>query len=173
MKKISNEILNKLIDNELNNSELNELYSLIKNNEKLLSKTKAHQMIDDVLKKIEIEKAPINTTELIMRKITNSVLQKEKKDSFFKVVIGFFLMLILFIMGFVVTVMPSNNSGDKSYISIIKNKISEYFPTISINIDGDLLLVVATSFTIVILISFYFVIEEHKTFKQKLDSIMQ
>ena len=172
MKKLTDEILNKLIDNELSSSEIDELYGLIKNDEKLLSKTKAHQMVDDVLKKLEIENAPSNATELIMGKITNSVLQKEKKNSFFKFVIGAFVTSGLLVIGFIVTAMPSNNPNSKSYISIVKNKFAEFLPTISINISNDLLLIVTASFTIIILISFYFVIEEHKTFKQKLDNIL-
>jgi hypothetical protein len=145
---------------------------MLKNDAKLLSKTKAHQLVDDILKKLELENAPIYTTELIMGKITNSVLKKEKKNSFFKFMIGAFITSVLLVIGFIATAMPSNSLNNESYVSIIKNKIVEVLPTISINISGDLLLVVAASFTIIILISFYFMIEEHKSFKQKLDNIL-
>ena len=172
MKELSNEILNKLIDNELSSSEIDELHNLIKNNEELLSKTKAHQMVDNVLKKIEVENAPANTTELIMNKITNSVLAKEKKNGFFKFMISTFGVSILLAIGFLFSSKPVTESSSEGYYKLFVNKIMEYFSSISIPISSEILLVITSALTVIVLISAYLIFEEHQSFKQKLDSIL-
>ena len=172
MKEITDEILNKLIDNELSSSEIDELHGLIKNDEKLLSKAKAHQMVDSVLKKLEIENAPQNTTELIMGKISQSILAKEKKNGFFKFIISAFVITILLVVGFVWFAKPSGDGVSQSYFNSFKDKIGENLSALSIPVSSDLLLVIASALTVIIFISGYFVFEEHKSFKQKLDSIL-
>ncbi len=172
MKEITDEILNKLIDNELNSSEIDVLHVLIKNDEKLLSKVKAHQMVDNVLKKLEIEDAPQNATELIMGKISQSILAKEKKNGFFKFIISAFAITILLVVGFVLFAKPSGDSVAKSYFNSFKDRLGENISNLSIPVSSDLLLVIASTLTVIILISGYFVFEEHKSFKQKLDSIL-
>jgi hypothetical protein len=87
-------------------------------------------------------------------------------------VIGVFVVSILLVVGFVITSMPVSNRETQSYVSIIKNKIAQYLPNISINVNSNILLIIIASFTVIVLISFYFVLEEHKSFKQKLDSIL-
>ena len=172
MKELSNEILNKLIDNELNSSEIDELHDLIKNDEKLLSKTKAHQMVDSVLKRLELEEAPLNTTELIMGKITKSVLAKDKKNGFFKFVVGTLAISILLVIGFILSSSPSGESVSESYFNLLREKVSEALANLAIPVSSDLLLIITSALTVIILISGYFIFEEHKSFKQKLDSIL-
>ncbi len=172
MNELTNEILNKLIDNELNSSEIDELHDLIKNDEKLLSKTKAHQMVDNVLKRLEIEDAPLNTTELIMGKITQSVLAKEKKNGFFKFVLSAFAVSMLLVVGFVLSSEPSGESVSQSYFNSLKDRLTDNFANFSIPVSSDLLLVIASALTVIILITGYFIFEEHKSFKQKLDNIL-
>ncbi len=172
MKEITNEVLNKLIDNELNSSEIDELHNLIKKDEKLLSKTKAHQMVDNVLKKLAIENAPQNTTDLIMEKITQSVLEKEKKNGLFKFTMSSFAVSMLLVIGYILFSKPSGEGVSKSFFNTFKEKLSENFSNFSLPISYDLLLIITSALTIIVLISGYFVFEEHKSFKQKLDSIL-
>ena len=172
MKKVTDEILNKLIDNELNSSEIDELHNLIKKDEKLLSKTKAHQMVDNVLKSLEIEDAPLNTTELIMGKITQSVLAKEKKNGLFKFMISSFIVLTLLVVGFIFSAKPSGEGVAESYFNSFKSKLSENLSNFTLPISTELLLIITSALTVIILISGYFIFEEHKSFKQKLDSIL-
>ena len=172
MKKLTDEMLNKLIDNELSSSEIDELFNLIKNDEKLLSKTKAHQMVDDVLKTIKVEAAPLNTSELIMERISNSVLHREKKNGFIKFIMGSFVTLIVLVIGFLFISNKSPQRISGSYFSTAKNKVLEFLPNISISINNNILIAIASSITVVLLISFYLLFEEHKSFKQKLDSIL-
>lgn len=172
MKDLTNEILNKLIDNELSSSEIDELHSFIKNDEKLLSKTKAHQMVDNVLKKLEIENAPINTTELIMGKIAKSILAKEKKNGFFKSMISTFAVSMLLVLGFILSAKPSGEGVAESYFHSLKNKLFGNISNLSLPISSDLILVITSALTVIILISGYFIFEEHKSFKHKLDRIL-
>jgi len=172
MNELTNDILNKLIDNELNSSEIDELHKLIKKDEKLLSKTKAHQMVDNVLKKLKIEDAPQNTTGLIMGKITQSILAKEKKNGFFKFVLSAFAVSMLLVVGFVLSSEPSGESVSQSFFNSLKDRLTDNFANFSIPVSSDLLLVIASALTVIILITGYFIFEEHKSFKQKLDNIL-
>lgn len=172
MKNLSDEILNKLIDNELNKSEIDELHSLISKNDELLSRTKAHQMVDSVLKNLNIENAPDNTTDLIMKKISQSLIAKERKNGFFKFMMGTFAVSILTVIGFVIFSAPIKVETTETQYDIMKNNILEFLSNISFPINTELLSIITASLTVIILISGYLIFESHKSFKQKLDSIL-
>ena len=172
MKELTDDNLNKLIDNELNNSEIDELYLLIKNNDELLSKTKAHQMVNSVLKGLKIENAPENTTELIMAKISASILVKERKNGLFKFMIGALSLSLVLILGFIVFSDSGNQQNSFLQLSFIKNFVNSHFSNFSIPIESKLLSIISASITVILLITGYFIVEQHKSFKQKLDRIL-
>ncbi len=172
MKTVNDEILNKLIDNELNSSEINELHKLIKENDSLLSKTKAHQMVDSVLKKLELETAPEGTTDMIMKKISESVLKKERKNGFYKFIMGGLVASAVLAVGFVLSSNQATENSSSQYLDTFKTKVVQYFTSYSANVNSDLLLIITSALTVIVLISGYFIFEEHKSFKQKLDSIL-
>jgi hypothetical protein len=172
MKKISDEILNKLIDNELNSSEIDELHKLIRENDELLGRTKAHQMVDSVLKNLKIENAPENTTDLIMKKISESIISKERKNGFFKFMMGAFAVSIISVIGFLIFSIPTKKVSPETQLYAIKNNILEFLSGISFPINTELLTIIAASLTVIIFISGYLIFEGHKSFKQKLDSIL-
>lgn len=172
MKKLSDEILNKLIDNELNRTEIDELHSLIRENDELLSRTKAHQMVDSVLKNLNVENAPEHTTDLIMKKISQSLISKERKNGLFKFMMGGFAVSIITAIGFVLSTKPIKEETSIPQLTTLKDNVLEFLSSISLPINTELLTVIAASITVVILISGYLIFEGHKSFKQKLDSIL-
>lgn len=132
MKNLTDEMLNKLIDNELNTTEIDELHKLIKNNDELLSRTKAHQMVDSVLKNLKIENAPENTTELIMGKITKSILYKDRKNGFFKFIIGSFVVTLFLVIGFVFSSANAGQENSGTQFDGIRNFMLEFLSNLSI-----------------------------------------
>jgi len=169
--KVTDELLNKLIDDELNVREIEELHHLIKHDEIALSKVKAHQMVDSILKKIDVELAPEDTTSIIMERISNSLLVKEKKNGFFKFVISVFVFLIIFVFGYIFSISGETQATEtSSKYSEITNKIVEFFSSFAISLDNELMLIIGGILTILLLVSGYFMLEEHKSFKQKLEN---
>jgi hypothetical protein len=171
--KVTDEILNKLIDNELNDREIEELHRLIKYDEVALSKVKAHQMVDSILKKIDIDLAPEDTTPIIMERISNSLLIKERKNGFFKFIIASFIFMIIFIIGYLVSI-----SG-KTYVSETPSKYTEiidkfvnFFASFNVVLDSELMLIIGGVLTVMLLISGYFMFEEHRSFKHKLENYL-
>lgn len=172
MKELTDEMLNKLIDNELSSSEIDELHKLIKQNDEFLSRAKAHQMVDSVLKNLRIENAPENTTEIIMEKITKSILYKERKNGFFKFVMGTFAVSILLVIGFVISSASSGQENSGTQFESIRTYMLEILSRISFPINNEILSIITSALTVIILISGYFIFEQHRSFKQKLDRIL-
>jgi hypothetical protein len=169
--KVTDEILNRLIDNELNDREIEELHQLIKYDEVALSKVKAHQMVDSILKKIDVDLAPEDTTSRIMERISKSLLVKESKNGFFKFIISFFVLMIVFIVGYMISIFSKTYSpSTPSKYSKVVDKIINLFASFNITLDNELILIVGGVLTVMLLISGYFVFEEHRSFKHKLEN---
>ncbi len=169
--KVTDEILNKLIDNELNEREIEELHKLIKYDEAALSKVKAHQLVDSILKKIDIELAPEDTTTKIMERISNSLLLKEKKNGFFKFVVSSFVFMIIFIIGYMISISSKVYiSGTSPKYSQIVDKVVNFFSSFNIPLNNELILIIGGVLTVLLLVSGYFMFEEHRSFKQKLEN---
>lgn len=172
--KITDEILNKLIDNELNKKEIEELHDLIKSDDIALGKVKAQQMVDSVLKKIELESAPENTTEKIMERISNSVLVADRKGGFFKFIISSFAVLSVFTIGFVLAISQTSEGSKDSAISTeysnFVDKVFSYFTSFNITIDNNVMLIIGGALMLLFFVSGYFMLEERKSFKQKLEN---
>ena len=171
--KVTNELLNKLIDDELNAREIEELHNLIKHDEMALIKVKAHQMVDSLLKKIDVEFAPEDTTSIIMERISNSLLVKEKKNGFFKFIISSFIILILFVFGYILSISGETQATETpSKYSEITNEIVKFFSSFSLSLNNELMLIIGGVLSILLLVSGYFMLEEHRSFKQKLENYL-
>ena len=129
----------------------------------------ARQLVDSILKTIEIENAPANATDLIMQKISNSVMAKERKNGFYKFIISLFGFSILFSLVFALFFMPIKDGQSDSQYYTIKEKVFDFISNLSIPINTDLLAIITATLTIVILISGYFIFEEHKSFQEVCD----
>ncbi len=169
--KITDEILNKLIDNELNKKEIEELHDLIKRDDFALGKVKAHQMVDSILKKIDVESAPEDTTEKIMERISNSVLVADKKNGFLKFIISSFALLSFLTIAFVLFVSSTSevNESSTKYSNFI-DKFVSFFTSLNISINDNVMIVIGGVLMILFFVSGYFMLEERKSFKQKLEN---
>ena len=169
--KLTDELLNKLIDHELNKKEIDELHDLIKQDEEALIKVKTHQMVDSILKKIEIQSAPEDTTSKIMERISNSLLVSEKKNGFMKIIVSSFIFLLVLTIGLIFSMTDKVKTEEpNSFISESITKFLNLFSSVEISIDTSLMLIIGGALTLLFLISGYFIMEEHKSFKQKLEN---
>ena len=170
---ITDELLNKYIDNELSDFELKELTEALKNNEEARAKLKALQLTDELLRKMENTPAPQNFTESFMRKINAvSSINKEKISYFFVTVISFLALAITGVIGYSISQINFQSSSLAEKNEYVK-KSKEFFST-GLNqfnsiLNNENMLLIGAGLTFVLLVSGYFIIENHKNFKQKLN----
>lgn len=170
---INDELLNKYIDNELTDVELKELTEALKNDADAQAKLKALQFTDETLHKMEVTPAPENFTESFMKKIiTASSFHKEKVSYFFVSIISFFALAIIGIIGFALSKIDfasSSFAGDNRYIQKTKEILSGGLGQLNSILSNDNILLIGAGLTFVLLISGYFILENHKNFKEKLN----
>ncbi len=168
--KLTDEILNKYIDGELDRNEINELQQLIKIDNEALAILKAHKYVDQILKKLETESAPVRFTENVMNKIFETFTVKNKKFPFFRVILSLFGFMLAGILVYVTSVSMSISSDDKLDSILIQTSdiLLKGISFLSNVFSNSIFLMVVSSFSLILLLSAYFVFESHKTFKDKI-----
>ncbi len=168
--KISEEILNKYIDDELSKKEINELQQLIKVDEEALAMLKAHKLVDQILRKLEAESAPSSFTENVMNRIYETLTIKNKKFPFFRFIVSIFGLMIAGFVAYGISITPS--SSENKIVDGVLDKASDYtsgiFSFIANALSNSTILMVIAGVSLIVLLSAYFMFESHKTFKEKL-----
>ena len=170
---ITDELLNKYIDNELSEAELKKLTEILKNDTDAQLRLKALNLTEDILRKIEISPAPENFTHKFMSKISTSTSSVKDKVSYFYIgMISFFALAISGILGFSISQIEfssSNFTENNQYIQKTRELFSGGLEHINSLLANDSILLVGTGLTFVLLVSGYFIFENHKNFKEKLN----
>lgn len=174
MKKITDEILNDYIDNQLDSVSIQELKMNLDNNEEALKKLKALKVVDNSLKNIEVVPAPEGFTNRIMSIIAKGSRKAVSRVSYFFVsVIGLFSVLIFAVMAFAYYTSTGSNPSAENGSSL--NKISEYmaqFVSLLQNVfKSKNITTIGMILTVLLLISGYYLLESHKDFKNKLKDL--
>ena len=170
---ITDELLNKYIDNELSEDGLKEFNEMLKNDFDAQSRLKALHLTEDILRKIEISPAPENFTDKFMSKISISTSGVKDKVSYFYIgMISFFALAIAGILGFCISQVEfgsSNLTGDNQYIQNTMELLSGGLGYINSLLGNDSILLTGAGLTFVLLVSGYYILENHKNFKEKLN----
>jgi hypothetical protein len=179
MNHLTDEILNKYIDNELDVHELNIVNEHIKVCEVCLQKLKAQKVVDTNLRGISQFKLPEGFTENMMQQIAvirpASIHFKPQKSYLLRFIFLFLGLAILtfFILGlYEVSQSSSSLSLDKLFwypeflkkISVEVNSYSALFKSQTISLIGGI-------FTFILLISAYFIYDSHRDFKNRLNNL--
>ncbi|MBN2572278.1 MAG: hypothetical protein JXA68_09130 [Ignavibacteriales bacterium] len=173
MKNLSDDILNRYIDNELNIEELENVNTIVNDNPNELEKLKTHSFVDNILKKLTRYFAPADATEKIMDKIyAITPVVKIKGKKFFLSVISLFASVVLGIIIYsIITIQPQNSeSGTSSLIQEV-NEILKNLNYLNIFWENNTLLIIMSIFTFVLLLGGYFFKDAHKTFMRRLENI--
>jgi len=174
MNKLTDEILNKYIDGELEPSELAEVKNEIEKNDAALARLKALRLVDSSLKQMEVEQAPVNFTEKVMRAISNaSKAVKPKVSYFFVTIISLFSIAVF---GVVVAAFKSIEGGNGQstaapYFDKAKEVIGRNLIEFQNFFSNKNVLLVVSVLTLILLVTVYLTFEAHKNFKNKLKSI--
>ncbi|OGU55879.1 MAG: hypothetical protein A2V66_18120 [Ignavibacteria bacterium RBG_13_36_8] len=175
MKKITDEILNKFVDEELSVEELNELKELIAQDEEALRLLKAHKFADRILHKLSVTPAPKNFTERVMDKIYLLMPAKPRKNHFFYGVIGTFILGIVGVFVYIFSLPASEPDSSSKTVSII-NEAQEFIGKnvgrFSSFLSNDTILIVGSFLTFILLLGGYFMVSSHKSFKQNIDKFI-
>ncbi len=172
MNKLTDETLNKYIDGELEPFELAEVKNEIERNDETLARLKALRLVDNSLKQMEVDIAPVNFSEKVMKAIFNASKAVKPKISYFFVTIITLFSIAVF--GVIVAAFKSIDDGngqstmapymDKAKEVIGKNLIEfqNFFANKNVLLGVSIL-------TLILLITVYLTFEAHKNFKNKLN----
>jgi hypothetical protein len=174
MMKIDDELLNRYIDNELEDAELSELKSILDKDEEVLNRLKALRTVDNALRKIETELAPNGFTDKLMNKISMaSKVVKPKVSYFFVMVISLFSIAIITTLVFAFKNLKTDESSSKvePIFNQIKDFASKNSGFLGSIFKDNAVLAIGTTLSLILLFSAYFSFESHKNFKNKLNGI--
>jgi hypothetical protein len=166
-----NELINKYVDNELTIKEIEETNELIKKDEEFNKLISTHKFVHETLAQIPLKNASQGFTDLVMKKLINRISEKYRKNYFFRfalatfgvilVITLFFFFYFLSDLGLVQnTYQTANNYTDK-FLPILK-KIADFFKT-------DIFKILTGIISFIILIGFYFNINLHNSFKNRIN----
>jgi len=172
MIQITDEILNKYLDSELNREQAEQVKSAIRNSEELQRKFNALKLVHDNLSIIkEDEVSPGFTDKLMKQIVKRSVVPKQQKY-FIASVATFITLLCLVIFGFSISAMISATSssiGDSKSIFDSVSGLSEgLVKALQHLFSGAGLSIIGSIFSIIVLISGYFFFEMQKRSKADL-----
>ncbi len=168
-----NDILNKVVDNELNRQELDEVNELINTNEEFKTKIIAHKFVHNSLTEIPLKYVSDNFTELVMNKIVGKLSERYNKNYLFRGVITIFvLLLVILLYGFFYLLGHLPIVQDAlTYTSSYKENIIPFVNYFTEFIRTDIFKTVTGLFSFIILVGFYFNINSHKALKEKLKEL--
>lgn len=172
MKNISDEILNKFIDSELNPEEINKINESLLNDTELKKRLTALKRVDKELKRIRVDEVPVGFTEKVMQRISKKYRVPKEQKLFITSIISFFSLLCLSFFGYLViniagdvseTISSGAEKTVNSYSQPLIQSLVNIFSGLNISVFGSIL-------SIVLLVSGYFFFEMSKQSKTKLSS---
>ena len=159
MKTLSDEILNRYIDGELDKVEMNEVEETIKNSIEDRIRLKALQEADHSLRDLKVYEVKSNFTSLVMKRIQRGINSKQEQKKFIVGIITVFILMCLIIVGIVgYEVIKNINAGAPTalrdsvkYVTSASEFITSIFNSRNMSIVGGIF-----SFGLIISAWFFF-----------------
>ena len=174
MSKLTDEILNKYIDGELDSFELKNVQNELEKDDSALARLQALRMVDNSLRQMEVEQTSVNFTDKVMKAIavTKSVV-KPRINYFFISIISIFSVGVLAVL---VAAFPSaeNENGPSAltpYTDRFKELVDKNLTSLQGVFANPNVMLVISVFSLILLVAAYFTYEAHKNFTKKLNSI--
>ncbi|HEX2866679.1 MAG TPA: hypothetical protein VHO03_06535 [Ignavibacteriales bacterium] len=177
MTHVSDEVLNKYIDNELESRELSELNEHLKFCTQCLSRLKALRIVDQQLKRMDTFHVSADFTQNLMKRIEKiSFHYTPKKSYFFRFVVASFLILTgaILIAAFltVKASAPQAVSAEpawyKAVLETASAKFSDILSGYSSLFSGRSFSILGSGLAFIILVSIYIVYESFKGVKGRI-----
>jgi len=174
MIRLSDEILNKYIDGELDQLTLNEIKEQLKNSELDRNRLAVLQRIDGELRKLKIYEAPQDFTEKLMVKLRKNAATL-KKDKIFIFSISTILMIIsLGVIGLVFAIAVSKAGSGPAPTNYMDNYIyyfSGILETIRSFLSAKNISIIGSIFSFGIIITGYIFFENLRQAKRRLSKL--
>jgi len=170
MNKNYDDLFNKFIDNELSVEETENVNTLLNSDNDFAIGLKTHRFVHTSLFNIPIVQAPVEITAKIMGQIASSISAKYEKHYFFRVVLAIFgfSFLTAFVMFLFYSFSLASNSESFGLLDSIKPFTKNITPYISKILTSDLIKSIGGLVSFIVLLGFYFTLNEHKNFKERL-----
>ena len=169
---ITDEILNRYLDGELNKDESARVYAAIQSSEELRNKFIALKLVHDELSIIKEEEVNPDFTVRLMKKIVKRSTVPKQQKYFIASIVTFITLLCLVIFGFSISAMISattdatNNS--KSVLDSVTGISEGLVRSLQQLFSGAGLSIIGSIFSLIILISGYYFFEIQKRSKAHL-----
>jgi anti-sigma factor RsiW len=163
MNTINDEMLNKYIDNELNNEEASKVRDAMANSPELQLKYSTLLKTNELLKSINSDSVSSDFTKKILQRIQNQKVRVKQQKRFLIVTVSILGIIALGIVGFILAQILSTPSQESNQIvSTYSKDISDYTSAIfgkkNVSIFGSIL-------SFIMLVSGYFLYEYQKRSK--------
>lgn len=167
MNTLSDEILNKYIDNELDQATLLIVREELQRSEEGRKRLRALQLVHNNLKNMEEEAVSSLFTPMLMKKIMKKSKSKKEQRFFILSVSSIFVIIALGILGYIVSLIfaaPQSTGGTVSGAQEIVNIIENLVTPIKNLLKGANISAIGSVFSLGLLISVYFVMDliKHK-----------
>ncbi|MCH8326600.1 MAG: hypothetical protein IIB83_08620 [Bacteroidetes bacterium] len=174
MKYLTDEMLNKYIDNELSTEENEIIINILKNSAVDKSKYTALKKIDEGLKKITPVKTPLNFTSDFMKRLRLITIRNKKQKRFIIFISSILVVPIIALSGIALYEVIKKSIVSAKEIPIIKDFsfntsfITKGFENV---FTPDKISFLGISLSLVIFILLFFLIEEIRKTKHRLSKI--
>jgi hypothetical protein len=171
---ITDEVLNKYIDNELNSDELSLLNEHIRICDSCFAKLKAQRVVENNLRKIVTFTTSFSFAEKVMQKISSSSGKfVPRKSYFFRIVFSVFILGSLAVVALVFANLPVTSSGgnNQEWVKLFDNYIVKIFSAFENSLNKINLSLLGTILTFILFVSGYFVFESHRKIKDQIKKL--
>lgn len=169
MNRLSDEILNKYIDGELDYETLNEVKTILKESESDRENLKALLKVHDELKRIKEFEVSHGFTSIVMNKISAKFKPKKADKYFIISVSSFFILLSLVIIGVVIAMIsnsPEQSSSSEQVWGYLVSVLESFSIFIRKIFSGSGMSIFGSIISFGILITAYFFFDSHKHVKE-------
>lgn len=171
MNKLSDDILNKYIDGELDYASLQNVNEVLSSSIEDKKRLQALLTIHNELKKIKEDQVAESFANLVMKKLLSRKKAFKEQRHFIFVISSIFVSVLLVIIGFIIYYGVSQSGGTQtsqtytqniiSFFRLIASGIAQIFSPRGISVFGSII-------SLGILVSGYFFFENLKASKQKI-----
>ncbi len=171
MKKLSDELLNKYIDGELDEASQAELREMLESSEENLQRLHELQAIDRGLKEIKEYKVNDNFTLSVMKRIKSAAFHRKSDKRFIITVSSVFLILCLGIIIYALyLIIPAAGASDNvgSNVNYFLGFLIKFVPSLNNLLNSQNISIIGSVFSLGLLISGYFFFEAQKSSKRRM-----
>jgi len=169
MNRLTDEILNKYIDGELDTETLNQVKGILNESEPDMERLKVLQRVHDELKSIKEFEVSANFTFNVMSKISAKFKPKKADKYFIISVSSFFVLLSLAIIGVVIALIiqsPEQASSSDKVFGFFVSSLENFSSLFGKIFSGSGISIFGSIISLGILITAYFFFDSHKRMKE-------